>query len=99
MGNLQQLMAKGNRTKGRSLEMLDKIKETRYLGSQLKERGSRLKQIRPNFCATASHANFNIHRIHLKNLLKSVNLGWRLRFFISNKPPDDTHPDGVRTSL
>lgn len=47
-------MAEENRTEGHSLEMLGKIKETRYLGSQLEERGNRFKQIKPNFYAIAS---------------------------------------------
>lgn len=47
-------MAKGYGTVDHSLEIVDKIKETRYLGIQLEEKGSRLKQTRADFHASAS---------------------------------------------
>lgn len=47
-------MAKGYGTVNHSLEIVDKIKETMYLGSQLEKRGSRLKQTRADFHANAA---------------------------------------------
>lgn len=47
-------MAKECGTVDHSLEIVDKIKETRYLGSQLEKKGSRLNQTRADFHVSAS---------------------------------------------
>ena len=47
-------MAKGNGKADHSLAMVDEIKETKYLGGQLEERGGRFKHIRLNFYTSAS---------------------------------------------